>query len=166
MQSSSTHRDSNIQSPGNQRLLTFSSGGWVILVTAIISLGLLIWGIAPALLRSANRPPGDGKNPETFGFDLTSFRLPRAQLAAAMLHRDLVQAMTNPSVSGPDESAPPESRWTAMQKHNDLKYGKYLVSNDLVIGVEINGEARAYPISVINVHEIINDSLGGTPIAV
>jgi hypothetical protein len=151
--------------PRPQRLLTFASGGWVILVTALMTLGLLTWGLAPALLRSFNRPPGDGKSPETFGFDLSSFKLPRAQLAAAMLHRDLVPALIHPTASGPDDSNP-ENRWRAMQKKNDLKYGKYLVPSDLVIGVTINGESRAYPLNVIIVHEIINDTLGGVPIVV
>ena len=35
-----------------------------------------------------------------------------------------------------------------------------------VIGVIINGEARAYPIRILMWHEIANDTLGGVPIAV
>lgn len=35
-----------------------------------------------------------------------------------------------------------------------------------VIGVEIGGEARAYPIPILNFHEIVDDELGGEPIAV
>jgi len=39
--------------------------------------------------------------------------------------------------------------------------------NELVIGVEVNGAARAYPINQLNgpQREIINDVLGGTAIA-
>ena len=39
--------------------------------------------------------------------------------------------------------------------------------NDLVIGVEIDGQARAYPINQLTGprREIINDELAGTPIA-
>ena len=42
------------------------------------------------------------------------------------------------------------------------------VLNDLepVIVVEINGEAKAYPKTILVSHEIVNDVLGGTPIAV
>ena len=36
---------------------------------------------------------------------------------------------------------------------------------DRVLGVEINGEARAYPLMILEVHEMVNDTLGGTPIA-
>lgn len=35
-----------------------------------------------------------------------------------------------------------------------------------VIGLEINGEARAYPLQVLTWHEIANDVVGGVPIAV
>ena len=35
-----------------------------------------------------------------------------------------------------------------------------------IVGVEIGGEARAYPISILNYHEAVNDELGGVPICV
>lgn len=37
---------------------------------------------------------------------------------------------------------------------------------DLVIGVEIAGEARAYPVKVLSAHEIVNDEVRGHPFAV
>ncbi|MFB6149041.1 MAG: DUF3179 domain-containing protein [Halobacteriales archaeon] len=42
----------------------------------------------------------------------------------------------------------------------------WLADEDLVIGVEINGETRAYPLRILTVHEIVNDEVGGRPIAV
>ncbi len=41
----------------------------------------------------------------------------------------------------------------------------WLESDDVVLGVERNGEAKAYPIRILNWHEIVNDTIGGTPIA-
>ncbi|MCQ9207120.1 MAG: DUF3179 domain-containing protein [Omnitrophica bacterium] len=38
--------------------------------------------------------------------------------------------------------------------------------SDLVIGVHSGGEAKAYPINILNRHEIVNDHIGGVPIAV
>jgi hypothetical protein len=38
--------------------------------------------------------------------------------------------------------------------------------NAVVIGVAHNGEAKAYPVAVMGVHELGNDTLGGVPIAV
>ena len=41
-----------------------------------------------------------------------------------------------------------------------------LDSDDLVIGVSIGGESRAYPIRPLRFREMVNDELGGTPILV
>jgi hypothetical protein len=42
----------------------------------------------------------------------------------------------------------------------------FLESSDHVIGVRIGKEARAYPIKILNWHEVINDTLNGVPIVV
>lgn len=34
-----------------------------------------------------------------------------------------------------------------------------------VIGVSVNGESRAYPLYLLNNHQIVNDRVGGQPIA-
>ncbi len=39
-------------------------------------------------------------------------------------------------------------------------------ANETVIGVEINGEAVAYPLGIMNWHEIVNDTVGGVNITV
>ena len=41
----------------------------------------------------------------------------------------------------------------------------YLQPSDRVFGVSINGEHRAYPLRIVNAHEMANDVLGGEPIA-
>lgn len=41
-----------------------------------------------------------------------------------------------------------------------------LDSEDLVIGVNIGGESRAYPIRPLRFREMVNDELGGVPILV
>ncbi len=41
----------------------------------------------------------------------------------------------------------------------------YLNPEDRVFGVSINGEHRAYPLRVLNAHEMANDVLGGEPFA-
>lgn len=35
-----------------------------------------------------------------------------------------------------------------------------------VIGVAHGGEAKAYPVSVMGMHELVNDTIAGDPIAV
>ncbi len=41
----------------------------------------------------------------------------------------------------------------------------YLKREDLIIGLRIGDEIRAYPHSILNVHEIANDIIGGEPVA-
>jgi hypothetical protein len=48
----------------------------------------------------------------------------------------------------------------------DPAQATYLKDDDLVIGVEVNGEIRAYPHPILDWHEIINDQIGQTHIAV
>jgi hypothetical protein len=42
----------------------------------------------------------------------------------------------------------------------------FLQGSDLVIGLEINEDVRAYPLKILVWHEIVNDHVGGTPVAV
>jgi len=41
-----------------------------------------------------------------------------------------------------------------------------LADDTPVIGLTINGEARAFALSLLDAHEIVNDTIGGTPVAV
>ena len=43
---------------------------------------------------------------------------------------------------------------------------EWLAADEPVLAVEIEGEARAYPLQILMWHEIVNDELGGVPIAV
>jgi len=43
---------------------------------------------------------------------------------------------------------------------------QFIFDRDVIIGVAHNGEAKAYPITIMGVHELGNDSIGGVPIAV
>lgn len=42
----------------------------------------------------------------------------------------------------------------------------WLVDNEPVIALEINGDARAYPLQILTWHEIANDTVGGVPVVV
>ncbi|MCG8511439.1 MAG: DUF3179 domain-containing protein, partial [Rhodospirillales bacterium] len=41
----------------------------------------------------------------------------------------------------------------------------YLIPGELVFGVEINGDARAYPLRIMDWHEMLNDTVGGVPVS-
>ena len=40
-----------------------------------------------------------------------------------------------------------------------------LRDSDLVLGLDINGDVRAYPLDILVWHEIVNDNVGGEPVA-
>ncbi|MBI3959205.1 MAG: DUF3179 domain-containing protein [Chloroflexi bacterium] len=65
-----------------------------------------------------------------------------------LLPRDAIPAVYNPQFNAVE---------TANREYGDT---------DLVIGVEIGGEARAYSIPFLSGHEIVNDTVGGQAIAV
>ncbi len=48
----------------------------------------------------------------------------------------------------------------------DGKSAQWLKADESVIGVEINGDSRAYPVATLSRVEIVNDKVGGIPIAV
>lgn len=64
-----------------------------------------------------------------------------------ILPKDAIQAILNPSFEQADEAT-------------------WLADSDSVIGVSINGDARAYPVPILSGREIVNDTVGGVPIAV
>ena len=136
-----------------QRLLTFRTGGWVILVAVLITAGLATWALWEPLMRGRAAPAA--RTVDDYGFDLSNLRVPKDKLIAA-LPRDFLPKWDNPPL------VPAEAIG------EQIRYGrkKYLVSTDRIVGVTVNGESRTYPISLLTVHEVINDTLAGVPIAV
>ncbi len=49
---------------------------------------------------------------------------------------------------------------------NADQVGDRLAPGDRIVGIHINGEARAYPQSILVWHEIVNDTVGGEAVAV
>ncbi len=81
------------------------------------------------------------------GFDLSDTSIPAAQIMHGGPPRDGIPALTMPPFTTPKDA-------------------DFLSSESRVIGVSINGKSKAYPIAILNYHEIVNDELGGQHIAV
>lgn len=64
---------------------------------------------------------------------------------------------------GPAVDGIPALSWP--KKARAKEADAFLDPEDRVLGVAIQGEATAYPIRILNWHEIVNDTLGGVPIA-
>jgi len=43
---------------------------------------------------------------------------------------------------------------------------QFVSDSDVVIGLEINGHAKAYPLFILVWHEIVNDEVGGVPVSI
>lgn len=143
-------------SPEPSRMLEFSSGGWAILLAVILCVAAAAWHLRYEVPAHNPPKPGDGRHVETYGFDLSTCRIPREQLVAAGMPKDGVPALSHPQVMSAAD----------VESFNERQRGKYLVPSDRIIGVEIAGQARAYPLRVMNWHEVINDAIAETPILV
>jgi len=63
---------------------------------------------------------------------------------------------------------PPKDGIPAILKPNFIRpeAADFLNPDDTVIGVKIGDNAKAYPVKILNLHEVVNDTLGGKPLAV
>lgn len=79
---------------------------------------------------------------------------------------DIQNAIVDPNqiLSG----GPPKDGIPALLKPKFVRADEadYLQQDDPVIGVVVNGEARAYPIKILNWHEAVNDTFNGQPLLV
>jgi len=73
----------------------------------------------------------------------------------------------DPSVFAPFQVVPPFPAITNAPMVAGTSINGEVTENELVLGVELNGESRAYPINMLTGpdREIINDRLGGVAIA-
>lgn len=136
----------------------FASGGYVLVLVVIIAVLVLAWQIQPILEGLGSRAIGDGETVESYGFPLEPLLVPREVLAAAGFPKDGLKVPIDPEVL--------PARLANDEEALGTQRGKYVVPGQRVIGVEIDGEARAYPLRYLNWHEVINDTLGGRPILV
>lgn len=151
MSDSSTHEQP-------RKLLTFSSGGWVILLSLFFTVGAALLVGWPIIATRGARAVGDGQRIDTYGFDLSNLTVNRNVLVASGFAKDGIRALTPDLV---DTITPAEAELI-----NKNERGNFLIDPDRVIGVNIGGESRAYPLRVLNHHEIVNDVVGGVPVAI
>ena len=64
---------------------------------------------------------------------------------------------------GPPKDGIPSIDEPKFAKSSDAEF---VSDDDLVIGIDINGEQKAYPLFIMVWHEIVNDNIGGIPVAV
>ena len=84
---------------------------------------------------------------QTNGFDLSNATLPTDEILHGGPPRDGIPALSNPKMIDPVAA-------------------DYLADSDRVVGIVLHGQARAYPIPILNWHEIVNDEIDGQRFAV
>lgn len=141
---------------------------WLLLgVAALISLGLVAFWIVPVVLHPRPRAHGDGRTVASYGFDLRGLAVPADLLVAGGVSKDGLPALTAPPVlAGREVEALRAGGSRGMFAGGRPLPPKVLRPGDPVIGVVVEGEARAYPVRMLAWHEVVNDRVGGRDIAV
>jgi len=100
---------------------------------------------------AARTPAGEAQESSTGpvknGFDLAGSLVDPEKIIAGGPRRDQIRSVDEPGFAEPGEAT-----WVAPENP--------------VLGVEIDGEARVYPVHVLEFHQIANDEVGGEPVAV
>lgn len=83
----------------------------------------------------------------------------------------LLLAIAPPGASGFGVQVVPRDAFPVFDNPKMLSAGEaeargVIFDRDMVIGVARGGEAKAYPITIMGVHELGNDTIDGVPIAV
>jgi hypothetical protein len=81
------------------------------------------------------------------GFNLDNAIVPNNQILSGGPPKDGIPAILDPNFTRPEET-------------------DFLNEADQVIGVAIGGIAKAYPIKILNWHEVVNDTVNGLPVTV
>lgn len=81
------------------------------------------------------------------GFDLSSTSIPVERILRGGPPKDGIPAIDNPKFDAADEA-------------------QWLAPDERVMGLYFDGIARAYPIAILNWHEIVNDEFNGHPVVV
>ena len=95
---------------------------------------------------SVERPPAGAE--QEFKTDFSRYTVPYSEILSGGPPKDGIPAIDDPrfvTVAAADE---------------------WLKPIEPVIWLEVNGEARAYPIQILMWHEIVSDTVGGVPLAV
>ena len=61
---------------------------------------------------------------------------------------------------GPGKDGIPSLDTPIFLEHTDASIDDYMTDDELVVGVFLNNEARAYPYKILNWHEVVNDEIG------
>jgi len=105
-------------------------------------------------LGSPSPTPTPTPRPVTTGFGEVTLPVDGSEMRTA-LPRDAIPAVTDPAFGGD------WSDWSAVPEEHRPDSPPALADEAPVVGVERDGEARAYPLRILDHHEVVNDRFGG-----
>ncbi|MFT5506634.1 MAG: hypothetical protein ACI8XC_004362 [Gammaproteobacteria bacterium] len=100
-------------------------------ISSAVTFSLAFWLFLGSLSTAA-----EAKN----GFDLSNASIPTAEILQGGPPRDGIPVISDPAMISAEEA-------------------EYLEDDDRVLGIVIDGIAKAYPIRILNWHEIVNDAI-------
>lgn len=124
-----------------------AAGGTAIAVAAVLFAVLPDAGqpaASPTTAQSDDAVPAPFVIMETDG---TKHIIPLDQIRSGGVAMDGIPSVDEPVFAEPDQAP-------------------FLEDSDIVMGLEIGGDARAYPLFILVWHEIVNDMVGGVPVSV
>lgn len=104
---------------------------------------------------------GEKTGPGSRWYDFTGASIPAAELQFG-IGKDRIPSIDDPLFVPPDDPrllALPPSQYRPEERPKSTDEIR-------VIGYVENGEARAYPIALLDHHELVNDRIGGKPVTV
>ncbi len=110
---------------------------------ALILSALVLVSLSVVAQQQVYLPSGAGKP-----FDVTRHSVPLNEIKAGGPPKDGIPALDAPKFVSADQAR------------------KFLFGKDRVLGIALFGGIKAYPIRIMNLHEIVNDEINGHPITV
>ncbi len=95
---------------------------------------------------------------------MVATRLPTTQIGSVSAEEKHIVPLDQIVSGGPPPDGIPSIDSPKFVSVEDGK--KFLEDSDKILGININGDIRAYPLQILVWHEIVNDKVGGIPIAV
>lgn len=153
-------QDDSRTADAQKRVLDLKGLWWIPVVIVLAMLAMVVRIFLPLSEQGFGRNPNTRLETADYGFQLQGLQVQYEWISPSGVARDQIRSLTEPpTVAAADVPA-------INKQERRLYHRKFIVSGDRVIGVSINGEQRAYQINILNYHEIVNDTLGGVPIAV
>jgi len=121
---------------------------WSLLVLGLGVIGVLGLASAQQAHAQSSLPPNAPPALEQFNTDLSNYNIDLSTLMSGGPPKDGIPSIDNPSFVSVGEA----SNWVGPQEP--------------IILLEHKGTARAYPLQILTHHEIVNDRIAGTPVAV